>query len=72
MKKVLLAVAVVAFFASCTKDYTCTYKNADGTTDRVETYTSVSKSNANLLKAECEYTYTSGNVTVTRGVWEKK
>jgi len=24
MKKVLLAVAVVAFFASCKKDYTCT------------------------------------------------
>jgi len=25
MKKVLVAVAAVAFFASCKKDYTCTY-----------------------------------------------
>jgi hypothetical protein len=71
MKKVLLAVAVVAFFASCSKDYTCTETNSDGSKD-VTTYKSLSRANANLLKSQCEYTYTSGNLTVTHGVWEKK
>jgi len=71
MKKVLLAVAVVAFFASCSKDYTCTETNSDGSKD-VTTYKSLSRANANLKKAECEQTYTSGNYTSVGGVWEKK
>jgi hypothetical protein len=52
MKKVLLAVAVVAFFASCKKDYTCTCNDGFGT--NVITYSSVSGSNANYLQAKCE------------------
>jgi hypothetical protein len=71
MKKILLAVAVVAFFASCKKDYTCTETNLDGTTD-VTTYTSVSKSNANYLKADCEKTRTNGSYTYSKGVWDSK
>ena len=72
MKKVLLAVAVVAFFASCKKDYTCTYKNSDGTTAFVETYSSVSGSNANYLRAKCESSETEGSVTTAGGVWDSK
>ncbi len=71
MKKVLLAVAVVALFASCNKDYTCTYNNG-GTSNYVVTYTSVSRSNANLLKAQCESTNTQGSVTEAGGVWDSK
>lgn len=70
MKKVLLAVAVVAFFASCKKDYTCTC--TDGSFSSVETYTSVSGANANLLKANCESSTTAGSVTVAGCVWAKK
>ncbi len=70
MKKVLFAVAVVAFFASCKKDYTCT--RTFGTISSVDTYTSVSRSNANYLKANCERTISEGGVTVVGGVWEKK
>jgi len=67
MKKVLLAVAVVAFFASCSKDYTCTRSSGS-----VTTYKSLSRGNANLKKAECESTYTSGGLTQAGGVWDKK
>jgi hypothetical protein len=70
MKKVLLAIAVVAFFASCSKDYTCT--RTSGTSVNVTTYTSVSKSNANYLKAQCERTITEGTLTLAGGVWDKK
>lgn len=70
MKKVLLAVAVIAFFASCTKDYTCTCN--DGGSTSVETYTAVSGANANLLKANCESTYTAGSLTQVGCVWDKK
>ena len=80
MKKVLIAVAVVAFFASCKKDYTCTCTGtsidangnlvASTTTDN---YSSVSGANANLLKANCESTYTNAlGMTSTACVWEKK
>jgi hypothetical protein len=72
MKKVLLAVAVIAFFASCSKDYTCTRTQSDGVTKEVTTYESLSRGNANLKKAECEATETYGAVTVAGGVWEKK
>ena len=75
MKKVLLAVAVVAFFASCKKDYTCTctYTDFNGAAvTSTENYTSVSGANANLLKATCESTSTSSGVTSTACVWDKK
>jgi hypothetical protein len=51
MKKVLLAVAVVAFFASCKKDYTCTCTNAAGSVT-VE-YPDLSKSDADAAKTSC-------------------
>ncbi len=76
MKKVLLAVAVVAFFASCKKDYTCTCTETDftdgSTYQEVQTYTSVSSANANLLKADCESSFTSGSVTNAGCVWDSK
>lgn len=57
MKKVLLAVAVVAFFASCKKDYTCTCVDTSGvlplepttTTD----YNGLKKSEADAQKTVC-------------------
>ena len=81
MKKVLLAVAVVALFASCKKDYTCTcsYINIDlngnsYTETYVETYSSVTGANANLLQATCEATTTNtnGSTNSTPCVWDKK
>jgi hypothetical protein len=76
MKKVLLAVAVVAFFASCKKDYTCTCTETDyfdgSTYQEVQTYTSVSGANANLLQASCESTTTNIGITSTPCVWDKK
>jgi len=51
MKKVLLAVAVVAFFASCKKDYTCTCTGA-GLSATVE-YTGLNKSDADAAKTGC-------------------
>jgi hypothetical protein len=79
MKKVILAIAVVALFASCKKDYTCTCTETDFDLNgnpisftSVETYTEVSGSNANLLKTSCESTYTSGSVTQVGCVWDKK
>ena len=71
MKKILLSVAVLALFASCKKDYTCTRTNDDGSKD-VTTYTSVSNANANLLKADCEKTLTIGSSTLVYGVWDSK
>ena len=74
MKKVLLAVAVVAFFASCKKDYTCTCNDV-GLGTYVETFSSVSGSNANYLKAQCESTTTTNGVVNSNSddcVWDKK
>jgi hypothetical protein len=51
MKKVLVAVAVVAFFASCKKDYTCTCSIL-GTTTTVD-YPGLSKSEAETAEAGC-------------------
>jgi hypothetical protein len=51
MKKVLLAVAVVAFFASCKKDYTCTC-NILGTSTTVD-YPGLNKSDAETAEASC-------------------
>lgn len=51
MKKVLVAVAVVAFFASCKKDYTCTCSIL-GTSTSVD-YNGLSKSEAETAEAAC-------------------
>ena len=51
MKKVLLAVAVVAFFASCKKDYTCSCTIL-GTTTSVD-YPGLSKDEAKTTEAAC-------------------
>ncbi len=51
MKKVLLAVAVVAFFASCKKDYTCTC-TVFGTTTSTD-FEGLSKSEAEDLEEDC-------------------
>ena len=79
MKKVLLAVAVVAFFASCKKDYNCTCTEIDydlsgeapDTYNYFTTYSSVSSSNANLLKAQCE-SEIGDDDNVISCVWDKK
>ncbi len=60
MKKVLVAVAVVAFFASCKKDYSCTCPTILGgvnTTISVD-YNDLKKSDADDQKAVCE----TGNI----------
>ena len=83
MKKVLLAVAVVAFFASCKKDYTCACTGTSitydlngnlvtSTTTTTQNYSSVSGANANLLKASCESTTTPAPTSPRVCVWEKK
>ncbi len=54
MKKVLLAVAVVAFFASCKKDYTCTCAIL-GQTTTVD-YPGLKKSDADVAKTSCTST----------------
>ncbi len=54
MKKVLVAVAVVAFFASCKKDYTCTC-TAFGVSTSVD-YNGLSKSEADDAEAACTAT----------------
>ena len=79
MKKILLSVAIVALFASCKKDYTCTCTVSDfdnngnpTTSTNVTNYTSVSGANANLLKADCESSSTAGSVTVAGCLWDSK
>ena len=54
MKKVLLAVAVVAFFASCKKDYTCTCTLL-GTTTTTD-FPGLNKSDADAAKTSCTST----------------
>ena len=51
MKKVLVAVAVVAFFASCKKDYTCTCSVLGISTSA--DYNGLSKSEADDAEAAC-------------------
>jgi len=51
MKKVLLAVVAVAFFASCKKDYTCTCSIFGIST--VVDYNGLSSSEADTAKAAC-------------------
>ena len=56
MKKVLLAVAVVAFFASCKKDYVCSCDIDNGffTETVEENYEGLSKSEAEEAEEDCE------------------
>ena len=56
MKKVLLAVAVVAFFASCKKDYVCSCDVDNGFFSETveENYEGLSKSEAEELEEDCE------------------
>jgi hypothetical protein len=58
MKKVLLAVAVVAFFASCKKDYTCTCADTTGVepilADVVYKYEGLKKSEAETAETGCK------------------
>jgi general stress protein CsbA len=51
MKKVLVAVAVVAFFASCKKDYTCTCSIFGIST--VVDYNGLNKSDADAAETDC-------------------
>ena len=57
MKKVLLAVAVVAFFASCKKDYVCTCVDTSGIEPLYPTttvpYNGLKKSEAETAEAAC-------------------
>ena len=58
MKKIFVAVAVVALFASCKKDYTCNYP--DPTPD--VSYNGLSKTQADLQATAC---------TLGGGTWNK-
>jgi hypothetical protein len=55
MKKVLLAVAVVAFLASCKKDYICTCVDTSTTpsTTTIESFPGLSKTQADLASIGC-------------------
>lgn len=61
MKKVLLAVAVVAFLASCKKDYTCDCVDTSGIEPLLPTtsvdFNGLSKSDADAQESVC----TAGN-----------
>jgi hypothetical protein len=59
MKKIVLSLVVVAFLASCKKDYTCTCPGLPA----VE-YTGLNKSDADKLETSCE----TGNICT----WAKK
>jgi hypothetical protein len=69
MKKVLLAVAVVAFFASCKKDYTCTCADTSGVAPLDPTYTipfnGLKKSDVDAAKATCSLSNTYSYFTCT-------
>jgi len=54
MKKIFVAVAVVALFASCKKDYTCTCTTA-GVSASID-YTGLSKSEADDQEKACTTT----------------
>jgi hypothetical protein len=66
MKKVLLAVAVVAFLASCKKDYTCTCVDTSTTPSTTETisYPGLSKTEADAAELGCS-ALTFSNETCT-------
>lgn len=79
MKVLLLLVAVLVLFTSCKKDYTCTCSDIDIDVNGnpvddtyVNTYTSLSAANANLLKADCESSRTINGSLYAGCVWDKK
>ncbi len=61
MKKILVAVAVVALFASCKKDYTCDYPDSSIYTD--QDYDGLSNTNADVQELAC---------TTSGGTWSEK
>ena len=69
MKKVLVAVAVVAFFASCKKDYTCTCVDTSGIQPLLPTtttpYNGLKSSEADAAKTACTLTNGLSDYTCT-------
>ncbi len=69
MKKLLLAVAVVAFLASCKKDYTCTCTDTSGILPLLPTtttpFSNLNKSDADDAKTVCTATNTASFYTCT-------
>ena len=69
MKKLLLAVAVVAFLASCKKDYTCTCTDTSGILpllpNTTQAYPNLTKSDADAAKTVCTATNVSSYYTCT-------
>jgi len=66
MKKILLAVAVVALLASCKKDYTCTcVDTSTGTAETTTTsYPGLSNTQASLAESTCtSFTFSSETCT---------
>jgi hypothetical protein len=59
MKKVLLAVAVVAFLASCKKDYTCTCVDTSGVEPLLPTttqnFSGLSNTEADVQESACTF-----------------
>jgi len=73
MKKVLLAMVAVAFFASCKKDYTCTCVDTSGIEPilptTVDNFDGLSKTDADVQQAAC----TIGNsVSFYTCTWAEK
>ena len=62
MKKIapIVALAVIAAFASCKKDYTCTCKNSAGAVEATYKFTKVKKKDA---KSACDTWNTAFAVT---------
>jgi hypothetical protein len=71
MKKIFAAVAIVALFASCKKDYTCTC-SVGGVVASTVSYDGLSKGDADDAEAAC----TAGSITVngvtTGCAWAEK
>lgn len=69
MKKVLLAVAVVAFLASCKKDYVCNCTDTSGIEPlfppESQDYDGLSKSEADAAETACELGNTFSFFTCT-------
>lgn len=71
MKKIFAAVAVVALFASCTKDYTCTC-SVGGVVASTANLNGLSKSEAKDAEATCEAGSASVLGVTTTCVWAEQ
>ena len=71
MKKIFAAVAIVALFASCKKDYTCTCSVA-GVVSSTANLNGLSKSEADDAKASCEAGSASVLGVSTTCVWAEQ